>query len=177
MHVGRDAEARTISRFLGELPAGPRVLLIEGEAGIGKTTLLKDGLNEAVQLGITVLSACPVESEAPLEFAGLADLLEAVPAAVVDRLPAPQRQAIRRAALRAGRQSRSVDPRTTATAMLTLLRSLPEKHPVVVVIDDLPWLDAPSARVLSFALRRLRHEPVGLLATVRTDWSAGPPRL
>ena len=61
--------------------------------------------------------------------------------------------------------------------MLTLLRSLAEEHPVVIVIDDLPWLDSPSARALSFALRRLRHEPVGLLSAVRTDWSAGSPWL
>src|SRR5439155_945108 len=68
-------------------------------------------------------------------------------------------------------------PRTTATAVLTLLRCLAERHPVAVLIDDLPWLDAPSGRVLSFALRRLRHEPVGLLAVARTDWSAGSQRL
>ena len=74
MPVGRDAEAARISDFLRELPRGPRVLLIEGEAGIGKTTLLKEGHDTAVQLGITVLSAYPVESEVPLEFAGLASL-------------------------------------------------------------------------------------------------------
>ena len=61
--------------------------------------------------------------------------------------------------------------------MLTLLRSLAGERPVVVVIDDLPWLDAPSARALSFALRRLRLEPVGLLAAVRMDWGAASPRL
>ena len=113
----------------------------------------------------------------PLEFAGLADLLDTVPAAVVGGLPVPQRQAVRQAVLRAEPPQRSADPRTTATAVLTLLRSLARKHPVVVLIDDLPWLDTPSARALSFALRRLRLEPVGLLAVVRTDWSAGPPRL
>jgi DNA-binding CsgD family transcriptional regulator len=61
--------------------------------------------------------------------------------------------------------------------VLTLLRSLAGTHPVVVGIDDLPWLDTPSALVLSFALRRLRLEAVGVLAAVRTDWWAGPPRL
>jgi predicted ATPase len=86
MLVGRDAEAATISRFLQELPEGPRVLLIEGETGIGKTTLLREGRNAAAQLGITVLTAYPVESEMPLEFAGLADLLDAVPPAVVRNL-------------------------------------------------------------------------------------------
>jgi DNA-binding CsgD family transcriptional regulator len=177
MLIGRDAQVAKINRFLRELSGGPRVLLIEGEAGIGKTTLLREGQNAAVQLGITVLSAFPVESEVPLEFAGLADLLDRVPADVVGELPAPQRHAICHAVLRTEPPQRPADPRTVATAMLTLLRSLAGKHPVVVVIDDMPWLDAPSARALSFALRRLRLEPVGLLAAVRTNWAADPLRL
>jgi DNA-binding CsgD family transcriptional regulator len=175
--IGRNAETAEISRFLRELPRGPRVLLVEGGAGIGKTTLLREGLNAAVELGIKVLSAYPLESEMPLEFAGLADLLDTVPAALVGGLPVPQRQAIRQAVLRTEPPHRAADPRTVATAVLTLLRSLAEKHPVVILIDDLPWLDTPSARALSFALRRLRFEPVGLLAVIRTGWSAGPPRL
>jgi DNA-binding CsgD family transcriptional regulator len=177
MPIGRDAEAAKISRFLSELHKGPRVLLIEGEAGIGKTTLLREGQDAAVRLGITTLTAYPAESEMPLEFAGLADLLDAVPATVVGGLPVPQRQAVRQAVLRAEPLQRSTDPRTTATAVLTLLRCMAEQHPVAVIIDDLPWLDAPSARVLSFALRRLLHEPVGVLAVARTDWSAGLPHL
>lgn len=177
MPVGRDAEAATISRFLHELPEGPRVLLIEGETGIGKTTLLGEGRNAAAQLGITVLTAYPAESEMPLEFAGLADLLDTVPPAVVDGLPVPQRRAVRQAVLRAEPLQQPTDPRTTATAVLTLLRCLAERRPVVILIDDLLWLDVPSARVLSFALRRLLHEPVGLLTVVRTDWSSGLPRL
>jgi len=177
MPVGRDAEAAKISRFLGELPCGPRVLLVEGEAGIGKTTLLKEAHNTAVRLEYMVLSASPAEHEAPLDFAGLADLLEWVPAALVDGLPMPQRHAVREAVLRAKPAPRSTDPRTTAAAVLTLLRSLAKKHPVLVVIDDLQWLDTGSACVLSFALRRLRLEPVRLLAAVRTDWSGNMPLL
>jgi len=177
MPIGRDAEAARISTFLRDVPRGPRVLLIEGEAGIGKTTLLKEGHDTAVQLGITVLSAYPVESEVPLEFAGLADLLETIPAALVDGLPGPQRQAVCQAVLRIESVQRPADPRTTATAVLTLLRALSGTHPVVVVVDDLAWLDTASACALSFALRRLRLEPVGLLAAVRTDWSGIPPPL
>ena len=131
----------------------------------------------AVRLGHMVLSAFPAEPEAPLEFAGLADLLEGVPAALVAGLPVPQRHAVRQAVLRTEHPQRSADSRTTATAVLTLLRSLAKKHPVLVIVDDLQWLDNPSACALSFALRRLRLEPVGLLATVRTDWSGNLPPL
>jgi len=177
MPIGRDAEAARIGGFLGEVPRWPRVLLIEGEAGIGKTTLLKEGLDTAVQLGLTVLSAYPVESEVPLEFAGLADLLETVPAVLIDGLPGPQRQAVRQAVLRTESVQRPADLRTAATAVLTLLRNLSGMHPVLVVVDDLAWLDTASARALSFALRRLRLEPVGMLAAVRTDWSGIPPPL
>ena len=177
MPIGRDAEAARIGGFLDEVPRGPRVLLIEGEAGSGKTTLLKEGHDTAIQLGITVLSAYPVESEMPLEFAGLADLLQTVPAVLVDGLPDPQRQAVRQVVLRTESGQRPADPRTMATAVLTLLRNLSKMHPVVIVVDDLAWLDTTSARALSFALRRLRLEPVGLLAAVRTDWSGTLPPL
>jgi DNA-binding CsgD family transcriptional regulator len=170
--IGRDAEAARINEFLGELAGGLRVLLIEGEVGIGKTALLREGQAAATQAGMTVLSAFPVESEIPLEFAGLADLLDEVPAVVIDELPVPQEQVLRQAVLRTAPQQRAADPRTTATAVLTLLRRLARKRPVLVVVDDLPWLDAASARVLSFAMRRLRNERVGLLAAVRANWSA-----
>jgi DNA-binding CsgD family transcriptional regulator len=175
--IDRNAETGQISRFLAGLHLGSRVLLIEGEPGIGKTALLKEGHAAALQLGIMVLSACPVEHETMLECAGLADLLEAVPVLSIDRLPIPQRRAIRQAVLRVESRRRSADPRTTATALLTLLRSLARERPVVMVADDLQWLDPASACALSFVLRRLRHEPVGLLAAARTGWLARRPQL
>jgi DNA-binding CsgD family transcriptional regulator len=175
--LGREAEAAKVSRFLGELSCEPHVLLIEGEAGIGKTTLLREAHDMAVRLGHMVLSAFPAESEVPLEFAALADLLERIPPDVVGGLPVPQRHAVCQAVLCAEPAQRSTDPRTTATAVLTLLRGLAKKQPVLVVVDDLQWLDTSSACALSFALRRLRLEPVGLLAAVRTDWSGNLPPL
>jgi hypothetical protein len=132
MQFGRDAEAAKITSFLGELAGGSRVLLLEGEVGIGKTTLLREGHAAATRLGMPVLSAFPVESEIPLEFAGLTDLLEAVPGAMIDCLPVPQRQALRQAVFRTVNQPRAADPRTTATAVLTLLRELASRHPVLV---------------------------------------------
>jgi DNA-binding CsgD family transcriptional regulator len=145
--------------------------------GIGKTTLLKYGQSQAVSLEHTVLSAEPVESEMPLEYAGLADLLEMIPATLVDTLPGPQQEALRQAVLRVLPSRGPTDPRTTGTALLSLLRRLAASGPVAVVIDDLPWLDAASAEALSFALRRIQHEPVGLLAAVRTEWSSEVPHL
>src|SRR5439155_23167899 len=100
MLIGLDAEAAKITRFFGELAGGGNYGLIEGEAGIGKTTLLREGHAIATQLGMTVLSAFPVESEIPLEFAGLTDLLDKVPAAMIDGLPLPQKQVLRQAVLR-----------------------------------------------------------------------------
>jgi predicted ATPase len=177
MSIGRDAETATIGQFVADIGHGPGVLFLEGEIGIGKTTLLREAHSAAAGTGICILSAEPVESEVPLSFAGLADLLATVPAAVIDELPVPQRQAIRQAVLRAEPPEqpgyrRTADPRTAATAVLTLLRILASRGPVLILVDDLPWLDTPSARALSFALRRLRLEPVGLLAAVRTGWSA-----
>jgi DNA-binding CsgD family transcriptional regulator len=110
-----------------------------------------------------------------LDFTALADLLETTSAALVNQLPLTQQRAIRQAVFRAEAQPNSADPRTIATAVLGLLHSLAEKNTVLLVIDDLPWLDVPSARALSFALRRLRRDPVGLLGAVRTDWSGHWP--
>jgi DNA-binding CsgD family transcriptional regulator len=138
---------------------------------IGRANIARHGTR------LQTRTVVPAESELPLEFAGLADLLDGVPAAAIDGLPPPQRRAIRQAVLRAEDQSRVTDPRTTATAMFTLFRALAGRQPVVIAVDDLQWLDAPSARVLSFALRRLQFEPAGLLAAVRTGWTADPPRL
>ncbi|MGO9028685.1 MAG: helix-turn-helix transcriptional regulator [Acidimicrobiales bacterium] len=175
--LGRGAELATIGRFFDALPGDARCLLLEGEAGIGKTTLLRWGSEEAASRGFLTLSASPVEAEVPWEFAALADLLEAVPRSSLDALPPAQRRAINVAVFRYGESEEPVDPRTIAAAVLALLRSLAAATPVVLIIDDLQWLDVPSAGVLSFVLRRITGTSVGLLATVRTGWSGDPPPL
>jgi len=173
--IGRKSEIAKIEGFLDHLPDGSRTVLLEGEVGIGKTTLIDWGRDAAQGRGLTVLSARPVEAEFPLEFAGLADLLEGVPGVLIDTLPAPQRQAVRVAVLRDELPESPLDPRTIATAVLTMIRALATTAPVVLVVDDLPWLDVPSAKVLSFVLRRAGAAPVGLLGAVRTDWSGERP--
>jgi DNA-binding CsgD family transcriptional regulator len=169
--VARPTESSTIGRFLDDLSGGSSCLLLRGEAGIGKTTLLHRAKASASDRGYRVLAADPVEMEVPWEFAALADLLETVPEAVVDQLPESQRRALGIAVFRDKPSTIPVDPRTLATAVLRIVRSLAAEAPVVLAIDDLPLLDLPSARVLSFVLRRTREAAVGLMGTVRVEWS------
>jgi DNA-binding CsgD family transcriptional regulator len=175
--IGRSEESASIEMFFDQLPGGSLCLLLEGEVGIGKTTLLNWAKVAAGDRGYRVLSASPVESEVPWEFAALADLLEGVRQAIVDELPEPQRQAIGIAVFRDEVREVAIDPRTLATAVSRILRRLAEETPVVLSIDDLPWLDLPSARVLSYALRRAGSAPVGLLGTVRAEWFGDPGEL
>ena len=101
-----------------------------------------------------MLSGRPVESEAPLSFSALGDLLDAVPEAALAGLPRPQRQALEVALLRAEPGPDPPDQRAVAVALLGVIRALTDTAPVVIGVDDLPWLDRSSAVVLEYALRR-----------------------
>ncbi len=169
--LGRQAEIARIESFLVGVSGGPQLLLLEGDAGIGKTALLEYGRNAAAELGRHVLSTAPVETEMPLAYAGLADLLETIPQALVDALPFPQRHAVRQAVFQIEPSPEPIERRAMSMAVRALLQSLAQTRPVVLVIDDLPWLDPPSARILSFVMRRMHREPLGLLAAARTGWS------
>jgi DNA-binding CsgD family transcriptional regulator len=160
-----------LESFLADVSGGPKLLLLEGDAGIGKTTLLEYGRNAAAELGQIVLSTSPVETEMPLAYAGLADLLETVPRAMVDALPLPQRDALCQAVFQNEPTSEPVQRRAMSMAVRALFQGMAQTSPVVVVVDDLPWLDPPSARILSFVLRRMHREPLGFLAAARTNWS------
>ena len=173
--VGRGAEARTIETFLDGVDSGCRVQLLEGEVGIGKTTLLRCAAEEARRRGFVVLMASPVPDEHPLEFAALADLLEGVHPAAIDGLPVPQQQALRVAVWREELPGSPVDPRTIAAAFLTVARTLAGAARVLLVVDDIAWLDLPTASVVSFALRRARAIPLGVLGSVRTGWDEDRP--
>jgi DNA-binding CsgD family transcriptional regulator len=180
--IGRDAELAAVDAFLDALDGGARVLAIEGEPGIGKTTIWYEGVSRARDRGALVLIARPAETEVGLSFAGLADLFGAAPAPLCARLPVPQREALAAALLQAPAPARGIDERAVCAAVLSLLRLLADQRPVVVAVDDAQWLDSPTARALSFALRRLEGERVGFLITVRVarvplpsfDRAAGP---
>ena len=174
---GRSNEVAAIGHFLDAIHGGARCLLLEGEAGIGKTTLLRWGSAEAERRGNLILTASPIEQEVPWEFAALADLLEPVPPSALETLRPAQRRAIEAGVLRCDESDMPVDPRTIAVAVLALLGDLASTTPIALVIDDLQWLDVPSAEVLSFVLRRLGRTPIGLVAAVRTGWSGDPSPL
>jgi DNA-binding CsgD family transcriptional regulator len=163
--VGREAELEAVERFLDGVPSGPLALLVEGEAGIGKTALWQEAVRAAEKRAYRVLQVRPAESEAELSYVALTDLLGEAFDFTRASLPALQEQALAIALLRA-EPNQPADPRTTATGLVGVLTALTADAPLVLAIDDVQWLDAASARALEFAARRLPPR-VGLLVTRR----------
>ena len=165
--VSREPEVRAIAEFLSQAAGTPTGLVLEGEAGIGKTTLWLDGIKRATALGFRVLSARGSPAEARSTFAAASDLLSDVDAALLAELPPPQRSALDRMLLR-GDDGPATDERAVATAFLSAIERLARESPVLLAIDDTQWLDAASSAVIGFAAHRLKG-PIGVLATTRTD--------
>jgi DNA-binding CsgD family transcriptional regulator len=172
--VGRDREMAAVAAFLDSATSGPAGLVLEGAAGIGKTTVWAAGAALADGRGYTVLSARPAESEATLSFAALGDLLDGVLDRALPALPPPQRRALEVALLMADPAASPPGQRAVCVAFLAVIRHLSASGLVVIAVDDLQWLDAPSAAVVEFALRRLTEERAGLLASVRDPGSERP---
>ncbi len=168
--VGRDQELRSLHAFLDRPPAGEiPTLVLEGEAGIGKSTLWLEGVECARSRGFRVLSSRPAQAELGLAHAGLGDLLEDALAEVAAELAAPRRSALESALLLQGVGEARVDPRALAVAVRSTLHLLADREPVLVAIDDVQWLDASSVRALAFALRRLHDSNIRLLCTRRLE--------
>ena len=167
--VGREEEVASLTEFLDARANLPAVLLLEGEAGIGKTTLWRHGAELASDRAYRVLSCRGSTSEAQLSFVALGDLLGDALDEVLPALPSPQAKALAVALLVDEAEGSPPDQRAIALAFMGALRVLAQSRPVVVAIDDLQWLDRPSAFVLQFALRRLRGDAVAFLLTLRKD--------
>jgi len=165
--VGRESEIGSVGAFLDDVGAGASALLLDGAIGIGKTTLWREGVAAAGQRGQQVLSCRPVEAEIALPFTALGDLLEGIGDQMLTRLPEPQREALEVALLRSEAHGSPLLGRAVALGLLGVLRALSEEGELVVAIDDVQWLDAPSADALAFAARRLREEPIGFLLARR----------
>lgn len=165
--IGRDAELASLDAFVASLARGPASITVEGEAGIGKTSLLDEAVVSARDQGSRVLRCSPTAAEARSPFSGLGDLLDGVSDSVISQLPVPQAHALDVALLRVDPAGVPAEPRTVGMALLSVLRALSRAVPLLLVIDDSQWLDAPSAAAVRFAVRRLQSEHVGLLAAVR----------
>jgi DNA-binding CsgD family transcriptional regulator len=164
---GREAEHTLIENLLDKVTDGPVGLALEGSPGIGKTTVWRDAVASARKRGYGVITSAPAEPDGALAFAGLGDLFDGVSDDTLASLPVAQRRALA-AALRGGDAGQApADPQALPRAALVVLRRLATSGPLLVAIDDEQWLDRPSARVLAFALCRLRDDPVCVLLSRR----------
>jgi DNA-binding CsgD family transcriptional regulator len=165
--VGRPRELEQIEAFVRGGREGFAALVLEGEAGAGKTTLWRAGVAAARESGVEVLVARPAREEQRLGLTGLADLLADVVPGADGELPEPQRHALRGAL--ALEEPAGMEPRVLGMAVRGVLETLAARAPVVVAIDDLQWIDAASAAALAFALRRLERSSLRLFAARRVE--------
>ena len=166
---GRELERVWIEGLLDRARAGPVGIAIEGTPGIGKTTVWRHAVDASRLRGYRVLEATPSEPDAALAFSGLGDLFDGLADDRLARLPDPQRRALSAALFRSDAADAPVDLEALPRAVLGVLRGLADEATVVVAIDDEQWLDRSSARVLAFALRRIREERICLLLSRRAD--------
>ena len=172
--VGRDTEIDALDRLIGDVRNRGAAVLVRGEAGIGKSALLRLAREAAAERGLRVLSATGVESEMTLPFAGLHQLVRPL-FGRLPALPAPQRRALTAAFGMV--DDAAPELFLIGLAALNLLSDSAADQPLVLVVDDAHWLDGPSADVLGFVARRLESEPVVLVAAQRDGFPpvlAGP---
>jgi DNA-binding CsgD family transcriptional regulator len=161
--LGRSGERDVLDRLLETARGGQSaVLLIRGEAGIGKTALVRYAARQAA--GFRVAQIAGVEAEMELPFAGLHHLCAPM-LAQLDALPDPQQNALR---VSFGLSSGDAPNRfLVALAALTLFAEVAGERPLLCLVDDAQWLDAATSQVLGFIARRLLAESVAIVFTVR----------
>ncbi len=175
--VGREEDRATVEAFVGRDERGASALVLEGEAGIGKSTLWLAGVQVARSRGLRVLLSRPAEAERGLAHAGLGDLLEDALADVAPLISTPRRRALEIALLREDATDDPVDHRALCVATRDVLHLLSERARILLAVDDVQWLDPSSSSALAFALRRLAASPVLVLLARRLAAGAEPARL
>ena len=167
--IGRDRELTVLTGLIDGVADQGAAIVVLGDPGVGKSSLLRAAAEHATRSGLRVLSVTGVEAEAHLAFAGLHQLLRPVLTAA-GRLPAPQRDALS-AAFGTGPagpvDSSAPEPFMIALATLNTLTDVAAERPLLVAIDDAQWLDEASVQVLGFVARRLYADWVGMVFTVR----------
>jgi DNA-binding NarL/FixJ family response regulator len=161
--VGRATERGVLDGLLVRVRAGESAaLVIRGEAGIGKTALLRHAARQAA--GFQVVQLTGVEAEMELPFAGVHQLFTSLPNRL-DTLPGPQRDAL---AVALGLVTGEVPDRfLVGLATLSLLSAVSEQRPLLLLVDDAQWLDAASSQVLGLVARRVQAESLAMIVAVR----------
>jgi DNA-binding CsgD family transcriptional regulator len=154
-------------REMFERPREPRMVVLTGGPGIGKTALWEAGIVAARQSGFWALTARASDAEAELSLAALTDLLDGVELGSLKTLPAPQRRALEVALLRVEPGGQPPSSRAIALGFLNAVRFLSKGERVLIAVDDLQWLDSASRDVLAFAMRRLESESIVFLLATR----------
>ncbi|MFE0631387.1 AAA family ATPase [Streptomyces sp. NPDC058864] len=169
--VGRQAETEAIEALLRPADGHGGALVLRGEAGIGKTALLALAQERAAEQGRRVLALAGVQAESHLPFAGLHQLLRPV-LQETGRLPERQREALLAAV--GLRDASRPEPFRIALAVLGLLAECGSDQPLLLLVDDVQWLDRPTGDLLAFVARRLSSDPVVLLAAATQAETEAP---
>ena len=175
--MGRRDELEALARFVDDVPSGGQALLIEGDAGIGKTLLWQEGVRAARESGIRVLSARAAQAETRIAFATVGDLFMPTLDEALPQLVPVQRRALEIALLLREPDGSPPEVRVLGLALVSVVRALAREGPLLLALDDAQWVDASSGEILRFMLRRLDGEQAGVLATVRGRPVAAPLEL
>ena len=165
--VGRESEFQSLESYF-EAGGTNIACVLGGEPGIGKTTLWEVAVDRAQERGDLVLKARGSQAETQHSYAALIDIFDGVDFDGLAEVPAPQLRALEVALLRRSADRADADPHATALGLLAALRSLGRRRPVMIAIDDVQWIDSPSANALAFAVRRIEEAPVRLIFGMRS---------
>lgn len=166
--VGRETELAAVSDLLERARSGVGVLLLEGEAGIGKTTLFRESLRLAEAAGFCVLASRPAAFESALSLTAVADLLHGIAEEHWHELPAAQRRALEVVVDVVDSDGRPVRQRAIGAGLRSLVVRLAGERPVLIALDDVHWLDPASATIVEYVVRRLARERVAVLLSKRS---------
>ena len=167
--VGREDEVGLVGRALADQTRLPLTILLEGEAGIGKTTIWRAAVKEARASGYRVLSCAGALSESQLSLSAFRDLLEGAYDEVAGQLTAPQRRAMAVALLREEPGDSPPDHGAIAAAFLATFQALARRGPTLIAVDDIQWLDPMSATLLAYARRRFATDRIAVLLARRLE--------
>jgi DNA-binding CsgD family transcriptional regulator len=177
--VGRGQELGILNELIADAKGCGAAIVVLGEPGMGKSSLLRAAADAGRAASLQVLLTTGIEAEAQLPFAGLHQLLRPVFSAATG-LPVTQRRAL--AAAFGTEDGQKPEPYMIALAALNLLADVAAERPVLVIADDVQWLDQPSQEVLTFIARRVNADPIVVIGSVRTGYdiafaAAGLPEL